>query len=112
MANLKAGMISVSLKNLFRGSVALLGLGAGAAALADFGLYGEDLSPQDEEAQERIKLMLHEQLPSRAERVEQMLEGTQHNPFDIFIIGGGATGTGCAVDAVTRCSSQYLSCTW
>lgn len=101
MARVLPGMISVSLKNVFRGSVALLGVGAGAAFLADFGM-AEDISPQDEEAQERIKLMLHEKLPERPSRVQQVLTGTHDDPFDVFIIGGGATGTGCAVDAVSR----------
>ena len=94
-------MISVSIRNVFKGSVALLGLGAGAAAFAGYG-FAEDISPQDEEAQERIKLLLHEPLPSRESRVDHLLTGTKDNPFDVFIIGGGATGTGCAVDAVTR----------
>ena len=107
MAAARGGMISVSLRNVFKGSIALLGLGAGAAVLADYGM-AEDISPQDEEAMERIKIQLHEKLPSRQERVDQMLEGTNDNPFDIFIIGGGATGTGCAVDAATRYSNSSL----
>jgi alkyl hydroperoxide reductase subunit AhpF len=27
----------------------------------------------------------------------------QQNPFDVLIIGGGATGSGIALDAATRC---------
>ena len=98
----KSGMISLSIRNLFKGGVALLGIGAGAAAAADYGLFVEDISPQDEEAMERLKLLLHEPLPSRHDRVDHLLSGTQHEPFDVLVIGGGATGTGCAVDAATR----------
>lgn len=28
--------------------------------------------------------------------------GSAAYPFDVLVVGGGATGTGCAVDAVTR----------
>ena len=41
-------------------------------------------------------------VPSRAEQLRKLADGTAQNPFDVFIIGGGATGTGCALDAVTR----------
>jgi len=37
-------------------------------------------------------------LPTRAEQL-QSLEKEQ---FDILVIGGGATGTGCALDATSR----------
>ena len=42
------------------------------------------------------------QVPSRADQLRKLADGTEHNPFDILVIGGGATGTGCALDAVTR----------
>lgn len=38
-------------------------------------------------------------LPTRSELLEKMAKTEQ---FDVLIIGGGATGTGCAVDAATR----------
>jgi glycerol-3-phosphate dehydrogenase len=37
-------------------------------------------------------------LPTRAEQIASL----QSESFDVLIIGGGATGAGCAVDAATR----------
>lgn len=36
--------------------------------------------------------------PSRSELIDKLKKET----FDLLIIGGGATGTGCALDAATR----------
>lgn len=44
-----------------------------------------------------------ERVPSRRQQLSRLHGSTRENPFDLLIIGGGATGTGCAVDAVTRC---------
>lgn len=41
-------------------------------------------------------------VPSREQQLQKLASGTLSNPHDVLIIGGGATGTGCAVDAVTR----------
>lgn len=38
-------------------------------------------------------------LPSRAEHIRKLQAGEE---FDVLIIGGGATGAGVALDAVTR----------
>jgi hypothetical protein len=43
------------------------------------------------------------EVPPRATQLATLRHGTRENPFDVLIIGGGATGTGCAVDAVSRC---------
>ena len=43
-----------------------------------------------------------DKVPSRKEQLQKLASGSEHNPFDVLIIGGGATGTGCALDAVTR----------
>ena len=50
------------------------------------------------------ELPRHVQVPSRAEQLSKLQQGTLQNPFDVLVIGGGATGTGCAVDATTRCA--------
>ena len=42
------------------------------------------------------------QVPSRAQQLRRLASGTAAEPFDVLVIGGGATGTGCALDAVTR----------
>lgn len=41
-------------------------------------------------------------VPSRAEAVARLKDSSPDRPFDVLIIGGGATGAGCAVDAATR----------
>lgn len=47
-------------------------------------------------------------LPSRAEQITSLKRSTKDSPFDLLIIGGGATGTGVALDAVTRGLSTAL----
>jgi hypothetical protein len=42
------------------------------------------------------------QVPSRAQQLTHLAQGTEDSPYDVLVIGGGATGTGCAVDAATR----------
>ena len=43
-----------------------------------------------------------DKIPSRGDQLAKLAHGTERDPFDVLIIGGGATGTGCAVDAITR----------
>lgn len=38
------------------------------------------------------------QLPTRDEQIKSL----QTENFDVLIIGGGASGSGCALDSVTR----------
>lgn len=49
---------------------------------------------------------LVEPLPSRAQQLSKLRGSAPHRPFDLLIIGGGATGAGCAVDAATRCACR------
>ena len=37
-------------------------------------------------------------LPTRKEQIKRLRE----DEFDVLVIGGGATGSGCALDAATR----------
>mmetsp|Transcript_21800 Transcript_21800/g.55502 ORF Transcript_21800/g.55502 Transcript_21800/m.55502 type:complete len:359 (-) Transcript_21800:304-1380(-) len=48
------------------------------------------------------RMQLPDHVPSRAANLQKARESTPIKPFDMLIIGGGATGTGCAVDAATR----------
>lgn len=42
-------------------------------------------------------------IPSRAEQIRKLqTQGPADNPYDFLVIGGGATGTGIALDAATR----------
>lgn len=38
-------------------------------------------------------------LPPRSEQVQTLQSGEE---YDVIVIGGGATGAGCALDAITR----------
>lgn len=48
--------------------------------------------------------LLSDVVPSRAQQLMRLQDNSPDKPFDVLIIGGGATGTGCAVDAATRCA--------
>uniref|UniRef100_A0A7R9V8C5 Glycerol-3-phosphate dehydrogenase n=1 Tax=Chlamydomonas euryale TaxID=1486919 RepID=A0A7R9V8C5_9CHLO len=45
---------------------------------------------------------LSDTVPTRAQQLSKLLAGSREKPFDLLVIGGGATGAGCAVDAATR----------
>lgn len=47
---------------------------------------------------DKYLLPVKRRLPTRDEQIKSL----QTNSFDVLIIGGGATGVGCALDAVTR----------
>ena len=74
-------------------------LGAGGATYL---LAGSTVAEARDIVPHAVGVPLHAQVPSRAEQVSKLQQGTAANPFDILIVGGGATGTGCAVDATTR----------
>ncbi|XP_066143911.1 glycerol-3-phosphate dehydrogenase, mitochondrial isoform X1 [Euwallacea fornicatus] len=82
------------------GKIAVGGLaGTAGAGLATYLLlngYNENwpLSVKAQKATPRPK----KALPTRAEQLKSL----QTDQFDIVIIGGGATGAGCALDATTR----------
>lgn len=50
-------------------------------------------------AEAELKAPFADELPSRKEQLDA-LQNTQE--FDVLVVGGGATGVGCALDAVTR----------
>ncbi len=74
-------------------------LGAGATALGAWSLFRR---PDEAGGAAASALLLAESVPPRAELLRRLADGTADNPFDVLIVGGGATGTGCAVDAATR----------
>ncbi|CAB1346697.1 unnamed protein product, partial [Coregonus sp. 'balchen'] len=51
------------------------------------------------EAIEQVNMAFQDELPSRQAQLTA-LRNTQE--FDVLVVGGGATGSGCALDAVTR----------
>lgn len=46
--------------------------------------------------------MLSEDVPPRHVQVSALAGSSPAAPFDLLVIGGGATGTGIALDAATR----------
>jgi len=69
------------------------------AALSTYALKTSDVSPHHVQMEEMQRVRRKRTLPSRAEQVKTLQSGEE---FDVLIIGGGATGAGCALDAVTR----------
>ncbi len=48
--------------------------------------------------------VLPDVVPTRSQQLSRLRDNSVDKPFDVLIIGGGATGTGCAVDATLRCT--------
>jgi len=48
------------------------------------------------------RLLSAKQIPPRKAMVQALRRTTPDDPMDILVIGGGATGTGVALDAATR----------
>lgn len=69
------------------------------AALSTYALKSSDISPHHVQMEEMQRIRRKRTLPSRSEQVKTLQSGEE---FDVLIIGGGATGAGCALDAVTR----------
>lgn len=83
---------------LRRIGVTAAGIAIGAA-LSTYALKSSDISPHHVQMEEMQRIRRKRTLPSRAEQVKALQSGEE---FDVLIIGGGATGAGCALDAVTR----------
>lgn len=78
----------------YGGAVLLAGAGGLAIYTAGQPDSGIDSGPAPQWIRDRV--------PPRAEQLSRLSQGTAARPYDVLIIGGGATGTGCAVDAATR----------
>ena len=61
------------------------------------------------DAQAQGKELTVDSIPPRNAQFQRIKEhSSKANPFDVLVCGGGATGTGCAFDAQTRC----VLCLW
>jgi len=96
------------LRSLVKGGVLVLGVAGAGLALAN---SAEPLSMQPALSYQArgARVAWLDQVPSRREQLRRLAEGTPSSPYDVLIVGGGATGTGCAVDAVTRWELVALS---
>lgn len=72
----------------------VLGLGAGGGILLNTG---------DSEGDQ---YQLTAKVPSRQQQLSTLSSSKPNQPFDLLVIGGGATGSGIAVDAATRYEAQ------
>ncbi len=57
---------------------------------------------QDESVKPSLFFHPDAKTPSREQQLSNLYSGSSESPFDVLIIGGGATGSGIAVDAATR----------
>jgi glycerol-3-phosphate dehydrogenase len=83
---------------------AALAAAAGGAVL----LYQPALSANDLNGGSQLSLIrqrisdLNAAVPCRAVQESALIGSSSVNPLDVLVIGGGATGCGVALDAVTR----------
>ncbi|CAL0321287.1 unnamed protein product [Lupinus luteus] len=89
-----------------------LGVAVGAAVTTAYGgsviLYNPLISTNDfggESRLEALRKQMHDHnaiVPSRETQESALIAAGKDNPLDVLVIGGGATGSGAALDAVTR----------
>ena len=80
---------------------------AGTAASSAYVYWLSAPGPAHAKALEPVSRVEYlDKIPSRADQLAKLGHGTERDPFDVLIIGGGATGTGCAVDAITRSAAD------
>jgi glycerol-3-phosphate dehydrogenase len=84
---------------MLRSAAAPLAAVLGAGASARFLLQG---SAPTADAEADAGLLARGPVPTREQQLARLRAGSKEHPFDVLIIGGGATGTGCALDAATR----------
>lgn len=53
-------------------------------------------------AEDELKVQYADELPSRQAQLAALRDTEE---FDVLVVGGGATGAGCALDAITRSKS-------
>lgn len=75
-------------------------LGAAVAAYKTYGSRDVPLASSEIDVTAAV--------PTRDVQLARLRRASVTNPFDVLIIGGGATGTGCAVDALSRGLSVAL----
>jgi glycerol-3-phosphate dehydrogenase len=51
---------------------------------------------------ERAKMNINQRPKAALRTRSEQLQSLRKEHFDVFVIGGGATGAGCALDAATR----------
>jgi hypothetical protein len=83
--------------------------GLGTAGLVAYQKWSADATPDGLGPRAPQVFDPKAEVPPRAAQLATLRQGSRENPFDVLIIGGGATGTGCAVDAVSRWVKAHLT---
>ncbi|KAL5800320.1 hypothetical protein ACOSQ4_033204 [Xanthoceras sorbifolium] len=91
------------IRRLGAATVAVIAAAAGGSAilLHNPSLAGTDRGPALDVVRRKIN-DANAVIPSRAVQESALISAGSANPLDILVIGGGATGSGVALDAVTR----------
>lgn len=75
----------------------------GLSLAGGFAVTGTDLVYTHVHARQGPVIPNHAELPSRQDQLKHLSQASSpSSPYDILVIGGGATGTGIALDAATR----------
>lgn len=94
-----------------RGKAFFTLLAGGVGGLATYKIYSDRQKAHNSApltaalSAEEIRAALEWRAPPRSQLIAQLKksnEGNGENKFDLLIIGGGATGSGCALDAASR----------
>jgi glycerol-3-phosphate dehydrogenase len=84
-------------------AAAVAGVSGGAVLLYQPSLSANDLGGGSQLSAIRQRISdLNAAVPSRAVQEAALIGSSSVNPLDVLVIGGGATGSGVALDAVTR----------
>ncbi|KAI9156814.1 hypothetical protein LWI28_012612 [Acer negundo] len=91
------------IRRLGAATAAAIAAAAGGTAiiLNNPSLAGSDRGPALDVVRRKIN-DVNVVVPSRAVQESALISAGSANPLDILVIGGGATGSGAALDAVTR----------
>lgn len=71
-----------------------VGAGSGAVMLNSKQVFAKDSADASQP--------LFNKVPSRRHSIAKLKQFDRERPFDVLVLGGGATGAGCALDAATR----------
>ena len=76
-------------------------LGAGLGGVTGLGALAWLTAP-DTSKNEAYDVKMNVKLTTRIQQLNDMRMSSRASPFDLLVIGGGATGAGCALDASAR----------
>ena len=91
------------LKKLLLGSSAMVAIACGGYAIGSKLQIFDDIDKIEATGRWKKRIEASNYMvPSRASQLSNLRESSPSSPLDLLIIGGGATGCGCALDGSTR----------